>query len=213
MRLLVKVVVALLVVALFGWLFLRTAHDVRSEPYAVERQHLQRWTLSLETAVQGKSPMLVLRPAQDFGSALFSQIFQRMMESMKGTIGGGMPLVLSDEYEFALAGRYTPQALLDEARAAGLEQATVTPVCVATRRISEPGLTRQMYFVIFDAPAVVAFRERIAAGLQRAPGLGTFEAAALSPVMIIGSSDGDFDRWLPLSATADTDCLAPIAIN
>jgi hypothetical protein len=212
MKLLIKLVVVVAVLSGFLYLFLHTAKDVRSEPYTTQRQHLQPWTLSIETATRSTSPMLVVRPPQEFAGGLFSQVFQRMMESMKGTSGGGMPLVLRDEYELALAGRFTPEALLEAARAAGIESSTMTPVCVAVRRISEPGLTRQMYFVIFDAPAVVAFRQQLAKELQAAP-TAVFDPAALSPVMIIGGSDAEFDRWLPIRADADVDCVAPITIN
>jgi hypothetical protein len=134
------------------------------------------------------------------------------MESMRGTTGGGMPLVLRDEYELALAGQYTPQSLLDTARAAGVETGPLTPICVATRRISEPGLTRKMYFVISDAPAVVAFRQQLARQSQPVPGTGTFDPAVQSPVLIVAATDVDFDRWLPIQAT-EAECLAPIAIN
>jgi hypothetical protein len=213
MKLLVRILVGLAVLAGFLYLFLHTARDVRSEPYTTQRQHLQPWTLSIEAATRSTSPMLVVRPPQEFASGLFGQVFQRMMESMKGSVGGGMPLVLRDEYELALAGRYTPQALLDAARMAGVESSTMTPVCVAVRRISEPGLTRQMYFVVFDAPAVVQFRQQLANELQNPLASGTFDPAALSPVMIIGASDADFDRWLPVRADSDTDCVAPVTID
>ncbi len=213
MKLIVKIVVVFAVLAGFLYLFLHTARDVRSEPYTVDRQHLQPWTLSIEVATRSTSPVLVVKPPQELGSGLFGQVFQRMMESMKGSAGSGVPLVLRDEYELALAARYTPQALLDAARAAGLESASITPVCVAMRRVSEPGLTRQMYFVIFDAPAVVAFRQQLAKDLPPTPGFAPFDPAALSPILIIGASDADFDRWLPLQARADADCVAPITIS
>lgn len=213
MRLLVKILVAVVILAGFLYLFLHTAQDVRSEPYTVQRQHLQPWTLAGEMATLSTSPILVVRPPQEFAGGLFSQVFQRMMESMKGTTSSAMPLVMRGEYELALAARYTPEALLEVARAAGVESSAPVPVCLAVRRISEPGLTRQMYFVIFDAPAVIEFRQQLARGLEGTPGEAMFDAAALSPVMIIGATDAEFDRWLPIQANPDADCVAPIAIN
>jgi hypothetical protein len=213
MKVLVKVFAALLILGAFLYLFLHTAQDVRSEPYVVARAHLQPWTLSLEAAQRSTAPILVVKPPQELGGSLFSQVFQRMMESMQGSTGSGVPVVLRDEYELALAGRYTPQSLLEAARAAGLESMPITPVCVAMRRISEPGLTRQLYFVILDAPAVVQFRQQLGRELQASPGPGVFGPAALSPVLFIGGSDAAFDRWLPIEADADRDCLAPITID
>jgi hypothetical protein len=213
MKTMFKVVAVLLILGGFLYLFLHTAQDARSEPYTVARESLQPWTLSLEPAPRSTAPILVVRPPQELGGSLFSQVFQRMMESMQGSTGGGVAVVLRDEYELALAGRYTPQSLLEAARAAGLETASLTPVCVAMRRISEPGLTRQLYFVVFDAPAVVQFRQQLGRELQASPGPGVFDPAALSPVLFIGGSDAAFDRWLPIQADADRDCLAPIAID
>lgn len=213
MKLLVKILVAGAVLGGFLYLFLHTAQDVRSEPYTALRQHLQPWTLASEIATQTTSPILVVRPPQEFAGSLFSQVFQRMMESLKGTTGGGMPLVLRGEYELALAGRYTPEALFEAARAAGVESSARTPICLAVRRISEPGLTRQMYFVIFDAPAVAGFRQQLARSLEGTPAAAMFDAGALSPVMIVGATDAEFDRWLPIQANVDADCVAPIAIN
>jgi hypothetical protein len=213
MKLLVKILLVLVVFAGFLYLFLHTAQDVRSEPYTAQRQHLQPWTLAGELATQSTSPILVVRPPQEFAGGLFSQVFQRMMESLKGTTTSGMPLVLRGEYELALAARYTPDALLEAARAAGVESSPPTPVCLAVRRVSEPGLTRQMYFVIFDAPAVVEFRQQLARSLEGTTAAAMFDAAALSPVMIIGATDAEFDRWLPIQANAAADCVAPISIN
>ena len=80
------------------------------------------------------------------------------------------------------------------------------------RRISQPGMTRQMYFVVFDAPAVVAFRQQLARDARTTPGGATFDPAVLSPVLIVAATDADFDPWLPIQAT-EADCVAPIIVN
>jgi hypothetical protein len=213
MRLLIKIAVAAALLAGFFVLFLRTARDVRSEPYVVGRETLASWTLALETPARSTSPILVVRPPQAFGSTLFSQVFQRMMESLKGTTSSSVPLVLRDEYELALASRYTPEALLDAARSAGVESGALSPVCLAMRRDSQPGLTRTVYFVIFDAPSVEAFRRQLADEIAGTPTAAIFAADALSPVLIVGSSDEALDAWLPLRADRAADCVAPISVN
>jgi hypothetical protein len=158
------------------------------------------------------SPLLVARPPQQFGRELFGQIFSRMRESLRGVRDAGVPVILRAEYALSLAGRYTPQQLLDAARAAGLESAAFTPVCVAIRRVSEPGLTREVYFVIVDSPAVLQFRRQIAAALD-SPAAAAFDPASLSLLLMIGGTDADFERSLPTSATAEADCVAPIVID
>jgi hypothetical protein len=213
MKVLVKLVVAVVVIGTFGWMFLRTARDARAEPYVVDGQHLRPWTLAIDPGESSRSPMLVVRPPQELGSGLFSQVFSRMMESMKGMNGAGVPVVLREEYELSLAGRYTPEALLDAARTAGLESIDFTPECVAVRRVSAPGLTRQVYFVIFNAPAFTRFREQLAREVQGIPGSGVFDASALSPVLIVGATDSEFDSWLPIRAVPADECQAPITVN
>jgi hypothetical protein len=212
-KILIKIAVVLAIVGGFFYLFIRSARSVLSEPYIVGQQHLEGWTLTLETPATPTSPILVARPSQALAGGLYTQIFSRMMESMSGSTGGGVPVILRGEYERAVADLYTPQALLEAARTAGLESAGYTPACVSVQRVSEPGGTRQVHFVIFDAPAFVNFRTQIARELQASPTGGTFDAASLSPVLIVAATDPNFDRWLPISANVDRDCLAPIAIR
>lgn len=208
---LVKVLIALIALAGFFYLFRRSIESVRSEPYVIQRQHTEPWTLATASATSLTSPIVVARPPADFGSRLFDQIFERAMESMKGTSGAGVPLVLRGEYERSLAGRYTPESLLEMARAAGLDRTAFTPVCVAIKRVSEPGRTRQLYYAIFDSPAFVEFRARL--GREAGPSTPSFDPAALSPILIVGGTEGDFDQWLPIAASADRDCVAPIKIG
>ena len=83
---------------------------------------------------------------------------------------------------------------------------------MAQRRISEPGITRQVYFVRFDWPALDAFRRQAAEQMRAAGGAG-LDPAALSPVLIVAGSDAAFGRWLPLNPASTDDCVAPIAIK
>lgn len=191
---------------------MRTVRDARSEPYRASREHITRLTLALEPGATSTAPMLVLRPAQEFASDLFGQIFQRAMESMKGSTTTGIPVVLRGEYDRALSAHMTPESLLDSARAAGLESTAIQPLCVAMRRISEPGVTRQLYFVIFDAPAVGQFRQQLAVAAGLAGG-AQFAPDAQSPILIIGASDDAFARWLPIRAEESADCVAPIELE
>jgi hypothetical protein len=122
-----------------------------------------------------------------------------------------MPLVLHDELDPRLRTTLTPDALLALARDSGLESAAPVPRCMAHRRISAPGVTRQMYFVLFELPAFEAFRQKLADRVREAG--GTLDAAAVSPALIIAASDPLFSQWQPLRADADQDCFAPIAVQ
>jgi hypothetical protein len=125
-----------------------------------------------------------------------------------------MPLVLQSEVDSRAPGALAPEALLAVAREAGLESATFEPRCMAQRRVSQPGVTRQVYFVLFEWPALNEFRRQVWRRMREAgASASAFDPAALSPVLIVGASDAAFSRWLPLRADADKDCFAPIAVQ
>jgi hypothetical protein len=102
----------------------------------------------------------------------------------------------------------TPEALLSAARDAGLGSTPLQPRCLGHRRVSEPGSTREVYFVLFDAPAFGRFRDRIATLL----GSG-FDPAAQSPVLLVAVADSNVGDWLPLRANPQEDCVAPIVVG
>ena len=214
MKKLIKVAAVLVALGVLGVLFVRSAQSSRTEPYAVSRDRLSSWTLSVETDAESarSGAVLTLRPNPDLASRLGTQIFRRAGESLNYPNPAGMPLVLRSE--LAALGALTPEALLATAQAAGLETATFEASCMGHRRVSEPGITRGVYFVVFDAPAFVAFRQQVAAQVREAGGgVSLFDPAAMSPVLIVAGLDGGFNRWLPLKVDPQTDCVAPIAVE
>jgi hypothetical protein len=138
---------------------------------------------------------------------LFRQVFARFMESMTMSTTAAIPVLLKGEYDRALAGRVTPDALLAEARSAGLEAEAIEPKCIGQRRRSEPGAIHQLYFAIFDAPAILKFRQ----GLHRSSAADAFDPAAQSPVLFISTVGQPF-TWLPMRAQ-DVDCVARIVVE
>jgi hypothetical protein len=206
-RPIVKLLVALGLLAGLGYLFLHSLESTRSEPYVVDARHVTAWTLALEPARGAGSPLLVLRTGKEVVTDLFSQLFKRSMESMATAPSASIPVVLHGEYERALSGQMTPDQVLAAGRDAGLETTTPALRCLAHRRVSEPGSTRQVYFVMAEAPAIGAFRSRLAATAS-----GAFDAEALSPVMFVGATDAGFHTWLPMTVT-DADCVAPVRLG
>ena len=122
-----------------------------------------------------------------------------------------MPLVLKAEFDRAGMGRaWSPEALMQLARESCLESMQPKPTCLANRRISQPGSTREVFFVRFEFPLLVAFRSTIADRLGAAVG---FDPAGLSPAVIIAATDGNFGSWQPLQGEAPQDCVAPITVQ
>jgi hypothetical protein len=189
---------------------MRTVTGTRAEPYTVAGQTLRNWTLLLQPASAASEPLLVLRPPPDLVSGLFGQVFKRAMESMNAPDVPGIPLVLKGEFDRAFAGRVTPAVLATTARKAGLEAGPLVPLCLAHRRVSEVGSTKQLYFVLFDAPAFARFRTGIGALLGDGTSTAEFDPAQLSPVLFIAVAESTFNYWLPLHADPKTDCVAPI---
>lgn len=214
MKRLLQVVVALVVAAGVAYLFVRSARNTRSEPYTLSPDHLRGWTLVLDPAPESSGVVVALQPPQAMAPRLFQQVFSRAMESLSAPASPAMPLVLQQEFEQAFRGRVAPEALLAAARDAGLEAAAIEPVCLAHRRDSAPGATRQLYFALFRLPAFPAFRTKAAALLTEAGGgSGVFDPLALVPVVFIGASDAGFRRWLPLSGDLRASCVAPIVTS
>ena len=199
--LLIKLLVGAAALAAFGLLFMRSLQDTRTAAYTVERQHLASWTLALEPATRPNDALLVLRPSAELATGLFRQIFSRAMESLNTPLSPAVPVVLRVEFDRIVGDQLTQEGLLAAARAAGLEMAPLTPRCVVHRRVSEPGGTRQVYFLVFDAPAIARFRQQI--GLT---------AADLTPILFIAGAGPDFNNWLPQRVSPESDCLAPVEV-
>ena len=208
-RALVKLAFALAALGLVGFLFWRSVQDSRGEPYSINAAHLQNWTFAIDPGNAPTSVLIAIRPPRELAASLFRQLFTRHAESFNGPTIPYVALLLQDEFNRSFAGTMTSGALLEMARAAGIEREPMTTRCMAYRRDSAPGVTRQLYFVVFESLAFARFREQIA--MRALPGSG-FDPAALSPVMFVAASDANFNQWLPLRA-GEEDCVAPISIQ
>ena len=200
---LIKAVVALLLLAGVGLLFIRSVKDTRAEPYLVSASHLQNWTLGIDTAADADGAVVSLRPPPELPMNLFRQLFSRQMESLGTPSQPGIPLVLRRE----IPDDITADAVLAIAREAGLDRAVPSPKCVGYRRVSDPGITRQLYFMRFEVPGFDRFRQAVASRAR--PG---FSAEGLSPVLMMAAQP-DFTGWLPLTGDPNRDCIAPVTVE
>ncbi len=211
-RTVVKIFVGIAALGVLGILFVRSAQSTRAEPYEIAGSRMARWTLAVDEMPSRPGALLTLRPEAELAADLFRQVFLRAGESLHGPNPSAMPLVLEGELDGAVPA-LTPDALLALARDSGLESTPFEPRCMAYRRVSEPGLTRQVYFVRFESPAFDKFRRQLAQRLSAGGSATAFDPAALSPVLIIGASDAAFGTWLPLQRGEIDDCLAPITVG
>jgi hypothetical protein len=212
MKILLKVTIAIVAVAVFALLFVRSIRSTGAQPFTIARQHLSGWTLALAPDADQLGSVLSITPQMELMPPLTRALFARMGESLYYP-QPAIPLVLRSEFQRAIAGVLTPAALLDAAREAGLESATFQPRCMAQRRISSPGGVRGVYFLLFDVPEFTRFRALVAQRLRDAGGdASLFDPAALSPVLMAADLDGRFSSWLPLRADPEVDCFAPVAV-
>ena len=210
---LIKAAVGLVAVGVMGLLFVRSARSVRAEPFTVSRDRLARWTLAIEPASSSSGVPLGLQPQRELTATLFNAVFARTGESLSGPVPPAIPLILHSELDARAARVLAPETLLALARAAGFESAMLEPRCMAHRRVSAPGITRQLYFVVFDLPAFDDFRRQVSQRLREAGDTSAFDPAAQSPVLIVAATDAAFGRWLPIRADREKDCFAPIEVQ
>ena len=206
-KVLTRILAAAAALAIIGFLFVRSLEDTRSQPYTVASAHVGAWTLGVAPSASANAPLLSLRSRPELVSNLSRQVFQRVMESNASPQDALIPLVLQGEFDQALAGKMTSDALVAAARAAGLESARHELRCLAHRRESEGRMVRQVYFVIVNSPSVRAFREQLARAVTPA-----FDASALTPVVVVAHSESSFEQWLPIRANEE-ECVAPVRVE
>lgn len=205
-----KAGIALVALAVLGWLFWRTVQSSLAEPYVVDAGMVAEWTLALRGPMQPGAGLLVLQPSDQLRAELFQQIFNRTMESMTSPTVAAMPLVLHAEYRDALGSVLAPPDVLRVAEESGVSTAVPAPVCIGVVRREGAGTTRQLYYAIFDAPEVGRFRQALARRYAEAGGTAVFEPDGFSLVVPIAASDADFTSWWPMDVSAESDCLAPL---
>ena len=205
-----KAAIAIVALAVLGWLFWRTVQSSLAEPYVIDTRLVAEWNLALRGRMEPDVGLLVLEPSDQLRAELFQQIFARTMESMMSPATAAIPLVLETEYRESLGSALSPQELVEVAEESRLSNITPTPVCIGVVRGEGAGTTRQLYYAIFEAPEVGRFRAALARRYAEAGGTAAFEPDGFPLVMPLAGSDGDFASWWPLDVSAANDCQAPL---
>jgi hypothetical protein len=207
-----RLIKPLLIIAALGIiavLFMRSVQSTREAPYIIAPEHLADWELAVDPGNAPTSVLVAIRPPRELASTLFRQLFTRHAESFNGPTVPFVALLLQDEFKRSFAGKLTLEDVLGIARATGVDRETMQPRCMGYLRDSAPGVTRQLYYVLFESAAFRQFRQQLAG--QALPDTG-FTPTALSPVMFVAASDANFNQWLPLAAN-ENNCVAPISVE
>ena len=205
---LVKLGIGLAVLIIVPWLFLRTLRDTIAAPYAVPPDALSGWTLVLADPMRPAVWAVGLQPPALFRAGLFDQLFDRTMASMTSPVDDVLPIVLDSELRGGPAAGLPPEAVRRVADDAGLERARFRPVCMAVKRETFAGRTREFFFVVFDVPEAAAFRRRL--GELAGAGAGPDALGPLDLILPIAGSDTAFTGWWPVVVDREVDCQAPV---
>jgi hypothetical protein len=212
LRPLIVVALVIIVGALLIVQFVRSVRETRAEPYTVTGAGLTGWEVVVGEGTGPTAALLLARAPEGLAGGLFRQVFSRAMESLAAPAAAGVPLLLRQEFDSAFAAHTTAEALQAEARAF-FDHAPFEPRCLVVRRVSEPGLTRQAYVVVFESPAFDAFRQHLATRAAPPAHGDAFDPLALSPVLIVATTPSMVDAWLPLRIDADRECVAPVHVQ
>lgn len=210
---LVKVLISLGALTLFGWLFAKTLRDVTSTPYTLRPSDLQHWSVKLATHTDPDGPLLFLQAPPELSLILVDQVFQRNMTSLTKPAVSGIPLILRHEFESAMASILSPEELVTLARDAGLETATLQPLCMAVHRTPEQR-EQPAFYVLFDLPQFKDFREQVAEVLSsRNQDDGRFNVGALSPAIFVAASEQVRHRVRPSPADLKAACETTVILE
>lgn len=205
----IQLAVAVLVVAALSWLIVRALRP--RGPYSVDAAALSGWTLV--TGEPGGPALIALQPPPQFSAALFQQVSQRTGLSLVAPSRPSVPLVLQTEYEESLQGVWSVDDIMRLARETGLDGARFEPVCLGLHTDSRVASSGQLFFVVFQAPAFVDFRQRLTPLFPEHGGSGTFDPPALRPILTIAATDRGFARWWPITVNQQSDCQASLRTN
>ncbi len=209
-----KTLFGLVVLGLLSVLFLRTLRDTVTAPYLMRPEHLTGWQVVLDPPLGPGGPLLLLTPPRELPMELFQQVFDRTMESMNAPPSYGVTLLLRSEYQRDLAPFIAAAELEALAHEVGLANAAVEPRCLAVRRGRTAAEPRGTYFVLFELPALRAFRERVAQLLaERGGDAAAFDRAGPAPALYLAATDGGFRAWPVAGAAAEEQCVAPLEVD
>lgn len=193
------------IIALAAWMNSRRSAD---SSYRIPDGALSGWTL---TASDGTDPWVVgLQPPESLVNDLFKEAVRHADRPLVAPPHRALPLVLRGEFDEGLQGVYGTDSVLSIAREAGIETSRFSPVCLAHRTATVPSGRVDVYFVPFESAAFNQVRSDLIPAHPEQAGVGIYDPSTLTPMLMLGATDSDFERWWPLGFTRDTDCIAPL---
>ena len=208
-----KIVIAVLLLVVLGWLFWGSVQSSLSEPYVVKNEFVSQWRLAFGEESPFGFGLISLQLPDQFRAELFQQIFMRTMESMRSPVVAAIPVVLQAEYRDVLSTALSIERIRGLATEHDLSELAPEPVCIGVMRRQVAGTSRQLYFAVFRSPEIVHFRAELGRQYMMAGGSRTFKDSPFSLVVPLAGSGGDFLDWWPMDVNLETDCQAPLEVE
>jgi len=198
----------LLCVAGVAWLLVGRHSETA---YTIPVTSLSNWTL---VTSDGTDPWVVaMKPPEPLLQPLLAELRTRKDNHVAPVPHPALPLVLRAEFDEGLQGVYGTDSVLRIAREAGIETSTFEPVCIAHQVRTGPAGRAEVYFVPFASEAFNQIRVDLVPAEPEHAGIGVYEPAMLTPLLIIATTSGTLEQWLPLAFDRTTDCEADLTVT
>jgi hypothetical protein len=198
----------LLCIAGVAWVL---AGKRRAPAFTIPETTLANWTL---VTSDGTDPWVVaMKPPEPLLAQLLAELRKRGNQNVAPVPHAALPLVLRSEFDEGLQGVYGTDSVLRIAREAGIESGTFQPLCLAHRTSTGAAGQSEVYFVPFDSAAFNEVRVDLVPIEPEHAGVGVYEPATLTPLLIVAATPGTLDQWLPLAFDRATDCEADLTTN
>lgn len=162
----------------------------------------------------GTDPWIVaLAPPAGIMATLSAEVTRRAGRPLFAPPHPGVPLVLRTEFDEALQGVYGTDSVLRMAHDVSVDATRLQPVCLAHRVSNGPSGRAEIFFVPFESPEFWQLRADLTPIEPEHAGVGVYDPSTLSPILIVGATDANFDRWWPLPFDAATDCVGVVAMS
>src|SRR5262245_53016126 len=202
------VVGATAVVAALVWL---VVVDQRSQPYTVESAMLTGWKVVVGTA---EDPwVMAVEPPAALTASLFQQVEKKAGRPLVAPPHSALPLVMRKEHDDALQGVFGITDIDRMARGTFSDTSRFEPVCIGhlvDHRGDSPG---ELIFLAVNSREFNELRVEIQPDFPEHAGIGIYDAASLTPILPIATTDKNFERWWPIKLDQTVDCQAQVLVK
>ena len=160
----------------------------------------------------GTDPWIAaLAPPDAVMSTLTAEVTRRAGRALVAPTHPGLPLVLRTEFDEGLQGVYGTDSVVRMARDGGVDAAHLQPVCLAHQVRDGAEGRAEIYFVPFESSEFSQLRIDLTPTEPEHAGVGVYEPGTLTPILVIGTTGENLERWWPLRFNPATDCVGVVA--